>query len=295
MKQDYFSDRERGARPRTSEDINERVWHALYELIETNIYNGGFGYRFPDMCSDGAGPCGTDLQAFWRTAHGEIPDLPEHPHTFEVPDCLTILDLLQFCAQSVAAPISKGYHSFFKHEHLDFDRERGLSEFVGAVNRLFARNGIAFELTQEGYAERLGPPILAEELRAATFNAGDEHTNDLLETARARFLSPHPQGRQDALEKLWDAFERIKTLEPGPNKRAQADALLDRACPDATPKFRDYLGSEAHQLTNIGNQLRIRHAETDREAVSDAAQVDYLFHRMFGFIRFLLKNTGRGG
>jgi hypothetical protein len=74
MQRPYFSDRERGARPRTSEEINERVWHALFELIQTNLYNGGFGYKFPDMCPDGASPCGTDVQAFWRTAYGEMPD-----------------------------------------------------------------------------------------------------------------------------------------------------------------------------------------------------------------------------
>jgi hypothetical protein len=39
----------------------------------------------------------------------------------------------------------------------------------------------------------------------------------------------------------------------------------------------------------------IRHTETDKVRVVDSAQVDYLFHRMFSIIRFLLKQSGYGG
>src|SRR5262249_27670501 len=106
-----------------------------------------------------------------------------------------------------------------------------------------------------------------------------------------QFTSPHIEVRKDALEKLWDAFERLKTLEEGGNKRAQADALLDKA---AASRFREMLGAEARALTEIGNSFRIRHAETNQEILTTPEQLDYLFHRMFSFIRFVLKATGRG-
>src|SRR5260370_34129934 len=69
---------------------------------------------------------------------------------------------------------------------------------------------------------------LADTIGWMLFQTGDAETDRLLEAARRRILSPKPEDRQDALEKLWDAFERLKTLEPGANKREQADALLDR-------------------------------------------------------------------
>ena len=47
-------------------------------------------------------------------------------------------------------------------------------------------------------------------------------------------------------------------------------------------------------LTDIGNTLLIRHAETDRIPVADSSQVDYLFHRLFSMIRLLLRASGRG-
>ena len=78
----------------------------------------------------------------------------------EVPDLLVVLDLLEFCARSVAQPIQRDFHSYFGHYHLDFDRDAGLAELVASVDRLFARNGVAFELTAQGIVRRLGPPIL---------------------------------------------------------------------------------------------------------------------------------------
>ena len=115
----------------------------------------------------------------------------------------------------------------------------------------------------------------------------------MLRIARQRILLPRDGERRDALEKLWDAFERIKTTEYGKNKKAQAERLLDRTA--NSPRFREFLGQEAKTLTEIGNSLRIRHSETTQERVQTLEQIDYLFHRMFSFLRLVLRATGRGG
>ena len=292
----YFSDRERGPRARTIEDISATVWAALRHLIESRIEDGSFGYKFPEPCPDGAGPCGCDRRKFNTIASAEIPDLPEEwlfAYAETPPDPLTILDLLEFCARNVATPIKRNYHSFFQHYHLDFDRDEGVREFVADVNRLLARNGIGFELTTEGKAKRIGPPLLRDVLADALFHSGDAETDRLLEDSRRLILSPHIEDRRNGLEKLWDAFERIKTLEPGSDKRAQATALLDKTV--QAPRFRSFLEIEAKELTNIGNTLQIRHFETTQEKLEKPEAVDYLFHRMFSFVRLLLRATGREG
>lgn len=177
---------------------------------------------------------------------------------------------------------------------MSWNRDGGLARFVADVNLLFRRNAIAYELTSSGQARRLLPQPVADVLGWAMFHTGDAETDRLLEAARQRFLSPKPEDRQDALEKLWDAFERLKTLEPGANKRAQAEAMLDRvATPDSG--FREALGREAAELTSIGNSFRIRHSETTQETLTSLDQVDYLFTRMFAFVRVILRGTGRGG
>lgn len=290
----YFTDREYGSRPPTIDIIDERLWAGLYSLIQTGIGNGSFGLRFPEQCPDGNGPCGCDEQAFRRVLGAEVPWIEWPLSPSDVPDTPVILDLLEFCASTVGEPIRGSYHSYFGHYHLSWDRDAGLARFVADVNLLFRRNALAYELTPIGQARRLLPQPIADALGWTMFQTGDEETNRLLEVARQRFLSPKPEDRQDALEKLWDAFERLKTLEPGANKRAQADALLDRVAAPGSG-FRQALGREAAELTSIGNSFRIRHSETTQEALTSLDQVDYLFTRMFAFVRVILKGTGRGG
>jgi hypothetical protein len=292
----YLSDRERGPRARTAEEIGGVLWTALRHLIEGRIDDGSFGYKFPETCPDNGSPYGCDAAAFRASIRGEIPDLPDDwRYTETPPDTLTILDLLQFCARNVAKPVQLegGYHPHFQHSHLTFERNEGLKEFVGDVNRLLARNGVAFELTASGQAVRLGPPLLREGLAAALFHTGDAETDRLLEDARRLVLSPHMEDRRNGLEKLWDAFERIKTLERGNDKKAQATALLDKAV--KPPRLRAFIESEAKELTAIGNTLQIRHFETTQEKLERPEDVDYLFHRMFSFIRLVLRTTDREG
>jgi hypothetical protein len=288
----YFTDHEFGPQPRTREIIEGSVWGGLYALVSARLADNSFGYRFPETCPDGYGIIGHNEQILRLTVAAEIRQIewPLSPET--VPPTPAILDLLEFVAASVGQPIESHFHSFFRHHHLDFDREEGLKRFVGDVGSIFARNGVAFERTEEGLARRLLPEGLRQVLAGAVFLTGDAETDRLLEVARRQFTSPHVEVRKDALEKLWDAFERLKTLEPGHDKRTQAEALLDRA---ASSRFREMLGHEAKALTEIGNSFRIRHAETNQELLTSSEQVDYLFHRMFSFIRFVLKATGRGG
>lgn len=93
--------------------------------------------------------------------------------------------------------------------------------------------------------------------------------------------------------KLWDAWERLKTVEPGKNKKESSIALLDRAL--AAGGFRDAIEVEAKELTRIGNSFDIRHTETSQEPLKSSEHVDYLFHRLFALIRMLLTLTERGG
>jgi hypothetical protein len=98
--------------------------------------------------------------------------------------------------------------------------------------------------------------------------------------------------RKESLEKLWDAWERLKTVEPGKDKRASAGALINKA--SSEPAFRDRLDREARELTEIGNAFMIRHTETDKVPIAESKHIDYLFHRLFALIRLLVRTSGRG-
>jgi hypothetical protein len=289
----YYTDREYGAPPRTTETIDERLWGGLHSLIETRIDDGSFGLRFPDICSDPGGlPCGCDRSTFARMLQAEVPWLDWPLRANQVPDTPIILDLLEFCAAAIGLPIQGAWHDFMRHYHLSWDREAGLSGFVVDINRLLARNGVAFEMTAEGKIRRILPAPLREALIQARFATGDAETDRLLEAARLRILAPRHEDRSDGLEKLWDAFERIKTLEPGGDKRITAEAMLDFAARPGS-KLRESLSVEADALTKIGNTHRIRHSETSQEPLETTAQIDYLFTRLFAFVYFILKASNR--
>lgn len=296
----HFTDREHGLPLPAAEVISAPLRRALLVYIQVGIDNGSYGWRFAKRCPDGHVACGTDERAFWDSVAGEIPDLrlpdnalfPQAVQSAADVDTAVVLDLLEFCAAAVAQPTQLAYHRYHLHHHLEFDRDAGLIAFVEHVNGLFLRNGVAFELTGEGAARRLGAPGLREELVQAEFNTGDDEADRLLGLARERIVSPSEDDRRDAIEKLWDAFERIKTLEHGANKREQADRLLDRTA--EASQLRTFLGEEAQTLTTIGNRLGIRHAETTQERIETPEQIDYLFHRLFSFLRLVLRATGRG-
>jgi hypothetical protein len=211
----------------------------------------------------------------------------------EMPDTLAVMDLLEFCEKYVASPEQGGYHSFYRHHHLTFDVGAGKAAFRNEVNTVLARNGIAFEMGDDGAMARFGPAELMQDLRNATFNTGDAQLDEFLEDAREKYTSPDLKERKEALEEIWDAFERLKSIEDGKDKKATVAALIAKAIPDAD--LRQTVDEEMTELTKIGNTYMIRHTEKDKKPIKESAQVDYFFQRMFAVVRLLLKGTGRDG
>lgn len=111
----------------------------------------------------------------------------------------------------------------------------------------------------------------------------DDELNELIVDAKERFLNNTDQ--LTALEKLWDAFERIKTYF-SENKKQSVKKLIDLM---ATCLEKDELESEFNALTSIGNRYRIRHHETDKILIDDPWEISYLFFRMLSIIDLALE------
>lgn len=287
----YFSDRELGPIPRIAEVIDVAAWGGIAAAIQSRLSDGSLGAGFPDSCPDGRGTTGTDCRAFTLTLTAEVPGIGWPFDTGNAPPTLAILDLVEFVFRHVGKPNIRDHHEFFGHDHLTYDRPEGQIEFRQSINRILARNGLAFELENDGQVVRLASPTLREALATGAFCTSDSELDAMLESARKKFLDPDSAVRREALEKLWDAWERLKTILPGQGKKASATALLDQAATE--PKFRKLLEDEAMELTDIGNTFQIRHSETSQVSLSDSAHVDYLFHRLFAIIWLLLRKSRR--
>ncbi|MET2521736.1 AbiJ-NTD4 domain-containing protein [Ralstonia pseudosolanacearum] len=298
---EYFSDRESGPRARTDQTISPTVWRGLVGLVQSLIESGAFGYRFPKSCPDSHDTCGVDLEALQCAVQAEMPGLEWPLQTTYIPDddfqsqpyappALLALDFLEFVFRAVGKPepIPGTYHEFFKHHHLAFDVAAGQAGFRDDVNRIFARNGVAYEFTQAGQIQRTVPPVLDESLRNATFKTGDSLLDGMLEEARTKFSNRDPVIRREGMERLWDAWERLKSMAHT-DKKQSITVILDRAAGD--PSFRKLLEEEATQLNEIGNSRLIRHHELKQMPVFDTDHVDYLFHRLFAMIQLLIRKN----
>jgi hypothetical protein len=296
----FFGDREHGPRPRVEEVISGAAWRAIWALIESRIEDGSFGRAFPVTCDESHAVVATDRAKMLNLAVGLVPGIAaafENAHlgVNALPPTVAILELIEFCYDRVAAVTARRSHHFWKHDHLTFSQSDGRRMFSDEVNQLLARQGLVYELGLDGKIVRPAPVVLREQLGTELFSTGDDVLDALLEKARRKFLSPREAERRESREHLWDAFERVKTVEHK-DKAKGAEMILDRsAAPAVSPVLRASMRSEAKALTELGNNLTIRHHEVGREAIQTSEQVDYLFGRMFSFILLQLKASGRGG
>ena len=144
-----------------------------------------------------------------------------------------------------------------------------------------------YEIKEDGNIIWIPPLVVDDLLKNTPFNTGDYELNSMLATACNKYLDPNIDIRRESLEKLWDAWKRIKTLLPGKDKKSSTESLLEKA--SSEEHFRELLNKEALELTRIGNDFQIRHSETTKIPVKISDHIDYLFHRVFSMINLLLK------
>lgn len=289
----YYSERLTGEVERESQDISGPFWGGFVSLVQSRSRDGWFSERYPLHCFEAPLPVETDEDALGRAFVAHNLRIPWPLGSQNAPTTLDVLDAVEFFGRVVSMPSGRFYHDYGRHNHItSFDRAQGFEDYRTEINTMLRRCSHPYEMDSSGRIQRLGPPVLREDLESAVFSSGDAELDRLLETARRRFQDPDPQVRAEALEKLWDAWERLKTILPG-DKKASVKALLDAAV--AEPTLRERVEREARELTEIGNSFMIRHAETDKVPINESEHVDYLFHRMFALILMILRARRKAG
>lgn len=94
--------------------------------------------------------------------------------------------------------------------------------------------------------------------------------------------------KQLAVEKLWDAFERLKTYYIDLDKKSSAEKVINEISQN-NDKFKELFQEEFIKLTTIGNKYRIRHHETDKIDITDLNYYEYFFQRCLALINLSLK------
>jgi hypothetical protein len=287
----FYSDRTSGPVPRTRESLSPATTVALHGLFSDTAAKNGFAQKFPMSCPDGRGIMGTDHDALWRNILGLFPDL--QLDDYGRPDPIqpeeVVFDLIEYAATRLAKASAGNWHSFYSHSELSFDEQAGRKEFRDEVNQLLERGGTMFELDTRGRICRIGTPEVQQVIGQMLPASGDTELDEMLQLSKTLYLSRKVTERAWALEKLWDAFMRLKTIDVPGDKPKSIKALLSNI---ADPNFRQVAETEMTALTKLGNDFMIRHTETNTHPVPEDA-VDYLFARLGSLINYLLKVSGR--
>lgn len=109
----------------------------------------------------------------------------------------------------------------------------------------------------------------------------DRELLELVEKSRYLYYENNLQG---AVEKIWDALERSKTIL-NVDKKKGAKKLCELCAGDLDS---DMFNNEYATLTNIGNNYQIRHFETNKKTIEDEDTLKYLYFRAFALVNYAI-------
>lgn len=282
----YFSDREKGRTEPFLEELNLSVWNGIVSVYEKYIKKNAFSGNFAVVCKQGQGVYGCDVESLQNAIKAEIPtlEIPIKARNSEydkIPDKYDILDFIEFCYKNITDAYQGKLHSYFNdhHHHYTFrDNGENKEKFREDINTIFYRNNIAFYLDEYGLIKRNISEFVKGILDVMLITTSDQRLNELLRKAYEKFILPKMDDRKEALEKIWDAFERLKTYYEE-NKKKSGEKLVDEIS-KGDIEIKKIVENEFKLLTEIGNNFQIRHFEKGKHEIKNSIHVDYLFMRI---------------
>ena len=146
-----------------------------------------------------------------------------------------------------------------------------------------------FTLTKEKLIERIveNSP-LSPAIEAQVQQINEYGIRELMLDAIALYKTPNPAARQDSVEKIWDALERLKTYYTNVDKKTSAAKVVEDMS-NGQSEFITMFNTEFKALTDIGNSFRIRHHETNKIDITDNHHYDYFFNRCLSLIALAIQ------
>lgn len=154
-------------------------------------------------------------------------------------------------------------------------------KFVDEINLLLKRNNFTYKLAG-GKIESSGMSL------RNTAAIAEPGLKELVEQASNLYNSKIISDKQFAVEKIWDALERLKTYYTNLDKKKSVEKIVDDMS-NQNDKYKKLFDEEFAQLTKIGNEFRIRHHETNKTDIIDNNYYSYFYHRCFALLELALK------
>lgn len=300
----YYSERHgmRKKREKTY-DVSIEAYNMILDIAGRYWIN--LAWKFPKQCPDNdANICGIDIDRLDRDLRIEIPELfndeglnfpKKHYNVFDgesVDDYnqYALFDYVEYIAMNVKDYVIKSHHSFFSHNHYEFLREnKTFNVFIDEINHTFAKIGLLYRMNENGEVERIVEnETMIKKVEKQTSTVLEKGLKELIEEAISLYRDPNTAKVKDATEKLWDAFERLKSYYTSMDKKLSVEKVILSAS-SGNSDIKELLDLEFRALTKIGNNYRIRHHETDKIDVTDLNHYEYFFNRCLSAILLALK------
>lgn len=146
------------------------------------------------------------------------------------------------------------------------------NDFEAQLNALLTLNQIPYKMNNGKMHQIIDISLSKKDIS----EIAETGLKDLIMEASSYYTKGN---RQLAVEKIWDAFERLKTYYyPKLNKKDSANKIINDMS-NSVPEYIEMYESEFSALTKIGNNFRIRHHEKNKIDITDLRQLDYFYKR----------------
>lgn len=145
-------------------------------------------------------------------------------------------------------------------------------DFESQMNSIMALNDLGLKLVNNKIEYTYDSQINQNSLETVQEMGLKELLQDAIKYYNERNLAI-------AVEKLWDAFERLKTYySPTLDKKKSAEKIIEDISGNNAP-YITLFEKEFRELTTIGNDFRIRHHETTKIDIEDERHYEYFYKR----------------
>lgn len=169
---------------------------------------------------------------------------------------LALIDYIEFFAQNIMdIRVTWNNSTYRNFEYIDCLSTKYISNnFRDEINNIFNLAALTFELNENGNIERINEWCsFVDEIQKDIKKVNEDGLEKLLEEAVKLYKDPNPVSQKYAVEKLWDAFERLKTYY-NTNKRQSANKLVNSMAKN-NDYFLQVFIKEFQVLTEIGNEF----------------------------------------
>ncbi|WP_232089463.1 hypothetical protein [Streptococcus dysgalactiae] len=156
------------------------------------------------------------------------------------------------------------------------------SQFRNEINAIFKLNNINVELRNGEVHSTSNKAIGLDD----STNINEAGLEELIRTAE---VSYNKGEYSYAVEKIWDAFERIKTYYPTLDKKKSAEKIINDIS-YGNEHIKKMFDNEFKVLTDTGNSYRIRHHEINKIDISKELHYKYFYKRCLALISVIVEN-----